>query len=330
MKTRTSKKKDVKSQPSRTIKSHQEPSNIESEKLEKIYKDLSSTPNYSAKIAEFLKKNQNHSVHRRIVRKTFPRRRIITHYPFELFQGDLIEYSKNDYAYANKGHRYILILIDCFSKMVYAAPVKRKNADYMSLAFEQIFRNFNEFPTSLVTDRGLEFYNSKVQNVFTQYGINHYSTKTKTDWKASMAERVIRTLKSRLQKYFYQNKTKKWIDFLPQLVTNYNSTPHRTIGMAPNQVTDQNSPAIYKRVFGDIDIRVKPRLKVGDKVRILSEKTLFEKGYTRNWSEEIYTVGEILQKAGIVWYKIVDSNGKTLPGIKYYWQLNLVSNAPSN
>ena len=120
----------------------------------------------------------------------------------------------------------------------------------MSDAFESIFSDFNEFPNSIITDRGLEFYNSKVQNVFLKYGINHYSTNTKTPWKASMAERVIRTIKSRLQKYFYKTKSKKWVEILPDIIANYNKTPHRTIGMAPDQVTVRNSKEIFKKQFG--------------------------------------------------------------------------------
>ncbi len=302
-----------------------DPSGSGNQDLEQIYSNVKSVPNYSAKIAEFLRNNVNHSVHRRISKKKFPRRRIITQFPFQIFQADLIEYSARDYSYLNNGYKFILVVIDCFSKMVYARPVKRKNADYMSDAFESIFSNFDQFPNSIITDRGLEFYNSKVQAVFTKYGINHYSTKTKTPWKASMAERVIRTLKSRLQKYFYKTKSKKWVDFLPDLIKNYNSTPHRTIGMAPDQVTVNNSDAIYKKQFKTVDFKVAPRLEIGDKVRILEDKTLFEKGYTRNWSEKIYKVTRVIQKSGIVWYKVADLEGNVEPGIKYYWQLNLVS-----
>ena len=291
--------------------------------LEKIYSNIRSIPNYSAKIADFLRKNTNHSIHRRIVKKIFPRRKLVTHFPFQIFQADLIEYPQ--YTHANGGHRFILITIDCFSKMVYAAPVKRKNADYMSEAFDTIFKNFNRFPNSIITDQGLEFYNSKVQKIFETYGINHYHTKSKTKWKAAMAERVIRTLKSRLEKYFYQHKTKRWLDFLPQLVKNYNATPHRTIGMAPDQVTDQNSKTIYKKVFGGSNLRVISRLQRGDTVRILVDKTLFEKGYKQNWTEKIYKIKSIHQRSGVVWYKIEDLENKTVPGIRYYWQLNLVS-----
>ena len=209
--------------------------------------------------------------------------------------------------------------------MVYAAPVKRKSADYMSDAFEKIFQKFNKFPNSIITDQGLEFYNSSVKKIFETYGINHYHTKTKTKWKAAMAERVIRTLKTRLEKYFYQQKTKRWLDFLPQLVKNYNSTPHRTIGMAPDQVTDQNSQSIYKKLYAGKDLKVIPRLEKGDKVRILVDKSLFDKGYKQNWTEKIYQIKAVYQRAGVVWYKVEDFDFVEVSGIRYYWQLNLVT-----
>ena len=209
--------------------------------------------------------------------------------------------------------------------MLYVEPVKRKNSQYMADAFDSILSKFDFFPSSIITDQGLEFYNSSVQSVFQKYGINHYHLKTKTLWKTPMAERVIRTIKTRLERYMYENKNKRWIDFLPQLVKNYNRTPHRTIGMAPIKVTFQNSEEVYKKVFGDINLRVVPRLNVGDRVRILREKSLFEKGYKQNWSDEIYQISKVLQRSGVAWYKLQTLDKKPLPSIKYYYQLNVVS-----
>ena len=295
------------------------------EKLEKIYTELKSVPNYTSKIADFLRQNTNYSLHRRIVKKTFPRRRIITHSPFQIFQADLIEYSQQKYSMVNKGYRFILVVIDTFTKMIYCEPVKRKSSEYMADAMDSILSKFDFFPHSIITDQGLEFYNSSVQKIFLKYGINHYYLKTKTPWKTTMAERVIRTIKTRLERYMYQSKTKRWIDFLPQLVKNYNRTPHRTIGMAPIKVTFQNSEQVYKKVFGDVDLKVIPRLSIGDRVRILLDKSLFEKGYKQSWSTEIYQISKVLQRAGVVWYKLETLDKKPLPSIKYYYQLNLVT-----
>ena len=76
------------------------------------------------------------------------------------------------------------------------AEMKKKDKHHAALAFETIFREFDEFPVNLVTDGGKEFFNSLVAKVFQNYGINHYKTPSKTKWKASMAERAIQTIKS--------------------------------------------------------------------------------------------------------------------------------------
>ena len=293
------------------------------DQLEKLYKDVTSAPSYSAKIAEFLRQHDTHGVYRRIVKKKFPRRKVIARFPFEIFMADLMEYPQ--YKHANNGYCYILIMIDCFSKMLYAAPMKKKNQEWSAEAFESIFKNFDDYPINLVTDGGLEFFNAAVRKVFDTYGINHYKTPTKTKWKASMAERVIRTLKSRLQKYFKTNSTKKWINVLDQFVGNYNSIPHSSHGLAPQDVNSENREYVYKQLYPNKNLTVVCKLKIGDKVRKIREKSEFEKGYTENWSEEIYIISEKRQSQAICWYKIKTLDGGKVPGIWYYYQLNLVA-----
>ena len=157
------------------------------------------------------------------------------------------------------------------------------------------------------------------------YGINHYSTPTQTRWKASFAERVIRTIKSRLQKYFVQNKTKKWIDVIRNVVADYNATPHSAHGLPPQDVTAKNRNDVYKKLYPNIGLKTVCKLQVGDRVRKIIEKTLFEKGYQANWSEEIYVIDQQFQSNLVCWYKIKSLNGEIVPGIWYYYQLNLVA-----
>ena len=270
-----------------------------------------------------MRKNNVHSTHRRIVKKKFPRRHIIVHFPFQIFMGDLIEYSQTDYTHANKGYSFILVIIDVFTKMVYARPVKRKDKFSVSLALESILSELQHYPNTLITDEGLEFYNRNVQEVLDKFAIHHYSIKTKM--KASVVERFIRTLRSKLEKYFSQNNTKNWLTVLPQFIHNYNNTPHRTIGMAPSKVTDSNANKVFKKMFPDIHLEAKPRLSKGNVVRILREKTIFEKGYKQTWSDTCYKIYAVKQAAGRIWYIISDLEDKIIPGIKYYWELNLVA-----
>ena len=293
------------------------------EQLNKLYKDITAAPSYSAKITDFLRKHDVHGVYRRIVKKKFPRRKVIARFPFDVFMADLIEYPQ--YKHVNNGYCFILIMIDCFTKMLYAAPMKKKNKEWTSEAFESIFKNFDEYPVNLVTDGGLEFFNSAVQKVFDTYGINHYKTPTRTKWKASVAERVIRTLKSRLEKYFKVSGKRRWIDTLDQFVLNYNSVPHSSHGLAPQDVSSENREYVYKKLYPLRNLTIACKLKVGDKVRKIREKSDFEKGYTEKWSEEIYTITEQRQSQAVCWYKISNLKGETIPGIFYYYQLNLVS-----
>ena len=91
-----------------------------------------------------------------------------------------------------------------------------------------------------------------------------------------MVERVNRTLKSRIQKYFYKNKTKNWIDIIDKVVDNYNNTPHSAFGIAPNQVSESNRKQVYKRLYPDSGLRTVCKLKEGDRVRKIIEKQLYE------------------------------------------------------
>ena len=293
------------------------------EALKKLYEDIKSAPSFSAKIEAYLRSNAVHSQHRRIIKKKFPRRKIISRFPFDFFQADLIEYPL--LKHQNSNYTYILVIIDCFTRKVWAVPMKFKTAQWTADAFESVFKTFDKFPVHIVTDRGLEFYNSQVQKIFQNYGIHHFSTPTKTKWKASMVERVIRTLKSRLQKYFVKYKTKRWKDVLDQVVQNYNATPHSAHKLPPQDVTDENRDKVYKRLYPNRSVRAVCRLQVGDKVRIIRDKTQFEKGYTANWSEEIYKIREIRQSNAVCYYYISHLNDKPLEGIWYYYQLNLVS-----
>ena len=288
-----------------------------------IYQNVQSVPSFSAKINDFLRKHKLHSVHRRITKKKFPRRRVIARFPFELFMADLIEYPRD--RYNNNGYCFILVLIDCFTKMLYVAPMKRKNKEWCADAFQSIFNHMDSFPINLVTDGGLEFFNSNVQDVFQNYGINHYRTPTSTKWKASVVERAIRTIKSKLEKYFKYKETRKWIDVIDQIVDNINHTPHSAHGLPPQDVNEENRKEVYKKLYPDKKLSVDCRLQKGDRVRKLREKTIFEKGYKQNWSDEIYIIRHVRQSNLVCWYKLETLAHKSISGIWYYHQLNLVS-----
>jgi glutamate 5-kinase len=219
--------------------------------------------------------------------------------------------------------KYINIGIDVFSKMAYAAPMKKMNEFDSTIAMESIINKLPDIPQNIITDLGTEYYNSKIKALFDRYGINHYSIRGKH--KACVAERFIRTLKGRLEKYFFENKTHNWINVLDQFIANYNNSYHRSIKMEPINVNEDNKKKVFNSLYPKSMEQIRPRLNKGDQVRLLKDKNIFEKGYTRSWSLEIYKIEKTFSESTVDFYLISDSAGNILPRKKYYWELNLVT-----
>ena len=132
--------------------------------------------------------------------------------------------------------------------------------------------------------------------------------------KSVVAGRFIRTLKTKIYKYMTSVSKNVYIDKLDDIVGEYNNTCHKTIKMKPVNVKD-NSYIDFKKDVNDRD----PKFKVGDHVRISKYKNIFAKGYTSNWSEEIF-VSEI--KNTVPWtYVINDLNGDEIIGTFYEKEL---------
>ncbi|KAJ8915328.1 hypothetical protein NQ315_008212 [Exocentrus adspersus] len=214
-------------------------------------------------------------------RRNFKRRHVIVKGLNDLIQIDLVEMIP--YARVNKGYRYVLIVINVFSKFVWAEPVKRKTG-----------KDMKAIPRNCQSDMGKEFYNKDFQDLITKFRINHYSTfSTK---KASVVERDI--------------------------VTKYNNTTHKTIRLKPNQVNNRNAKRILQTTYSYLKTSDPKRLKfkVGDHVRISKYRELFSKGYTPNWSNEVFSVIKV-KNTNPRTYLLKDENEEPILGGFYSEEL---------
>ena len=223
----------------------------------------------------------------------------------------------------NRNYNYILLAIDLFSKKIWLRKMRTKSGPETTDAIKSIIADMEFAPQTVIFDEGLEFYNQHVDRLFTQYNIHSYSIRSST--KAGAAERANRTIKSIMWKYFTEHNTKKWVNILDTIQNNYNNTYHSVIKMTPNEVTWENRKQVFKLMYPKITDTIKCKLQVKDKVRVAIKKTIFEKGYTQNWSKEIFTVTKVKQRAGVCWYRIKDQAGNLYPKGKYYYDLNLVA-----
>ena len=252
--------------------------------------------------------------------RNFSRRRVVRGFD-DLWQADMVE--MRPYARQNNGHNYILTVIDVLSKYAWAIPLKSKSASETTAAFSKIFREDARCPKNLQTDNGKEFYNSHMQELAKRRNINHYSTYSVM--KASVVERFNRTLKNDMWKYFTLNGSYRWIEALPNLLSSYNNRKHRTIRMRPIDVTPANAERLLSTVYSRIKIAAPGRFHANDPVRVSKFKTIFEKGYTPNWSTEVFRIAKV-QRTNPVTYLLKDYRGEVIAGGFYEHELLKVSN----
>ena len=180
---------------------------------------------------------------------------------------DLIEVG--NIAKYNRGYRYLLTVVDMFSKYACVQPMKSKTGKAVTEAMAKILKGSEgRKPINLQTDDGKEFYNKTFQALMKQKGIQHFSTSG--DTKASVVEQFNQTLKHRLNRYFTVRNTLNFVPVLQDLVLGYNHSYHRSIKMAPWKVNVSNEDMVWKNLHAKRlgGKRIKPKLKVGDRVRL--------------------------------------------------------------
>ncbi|KAL3102652.1 hypothetical protein niasHT_029463 [Heterodera trifolii] len=242
-----------------------------------------------AEFDDFLQRNTTYTLFKS-KREKFRRLRTVPTGFMTDVQADLADFQA--LSRKNSGYRYLLLAVDVLSRRMFGSPVKSKRPADVKRAFEEVFDQMPKLPETLYTDRGLEFVAKPMKEFFAENGIKKYETSSKK--KAAVAERAIRTLKTRLYKYFSANNTSAWVDVLPMFLSAINNSVCRATGLRPNEISDVNAREVWKRVYGEglVPADKRPKIKAGETVRIPEPKHIFEKGYIPNYSDHVYTVDE--------------------------------------
>ena len=139
-----------------------------------------------------------------------------------------------------------------------------------------------------------------------------------------MVERFIRTLKTRIERYFTETNSVRWVDVLQNISDGINNSVNRSIGMAPNEVTYENRRKVFQKLYGKIAMPLECKFNIGDKVRIPLKKNIFDKGYKVTWTKDIYTVTKQKNDGSVCFYNVESPEGETLEKFFYDQELNLV------
>ena len=247
------------------------------------------------------------------VRFKFKKRRVFSPGPNSIWAADLADLQK--FSRSNKGYRYLLLVIDVFTKYGYIRPLKKKTGKATAAAFKDIFGEAKTSPKRMWLDKGKEFYNTKVNALFDEYNVKMYSTEN--ELKSTIVERWIRTIKRIMWKYFTAARTRNYISIISNLVDKYNSTRHSTIRCTPKEAREpENFSYVFNNLYPDEKIDRKQPFRVGDRVRIARKKGHFEKGYEPNWSEELFKVVTV-QRTNPRTYKLEDMESEPVIGTFY-------------
>ena len=262
----------------------------------------------------------------RPARRRFSRRHVNLRGFKDLFQADLVEMIPH--AEANKNFRYILTVIDCFSKYAWARPIMRKTGREVAEAMESIFKSpekrFLKPPKFLQVDQGGEFNSKVFRRMLKRFNVEMYSSYS--DLKASICERFNRTLKNLMYREFSARGSYNWVDILDDLMKRYNTSVHRTIKCAPIKVRlgdEARLRAIHNANHASVK-RGRQRFQLGDIVRISGIKAEFTKGYYPNWSTELFKIREICNTRPVT-YKLEDYRGRPLLGGVYSEEISRTS-----
>ena len=285
-----------------------------------------------AEVKNWLMKNITYTLHKPVkVNISKSTRPVVVYEIDEQWQADLVDMSK--ISRQNKGFKFLLVCIDVLSKYAWIRPLKSKHGINIRNALKNIFESDGRVPKILQTDKGSEFFNSLVTQLLRKHNVKLITTFSER--KASVVERLNRTMKSIMFRYFTHNSTRVYINVLEDLTHKYNHSLHRMLKMKPVDVNKTNELQVWlnlyeKRLYGNnnynkklVSRKRKTKLEVGDLVRLAIETLPFRKGYLPTWTEELFKIRAVLKTRPIT-FKVSDQSGEDIKGTFYESEIQKV------
>lgn len=237
---------------------------------------------------------------------------------------------------SNDGYCYLLIVIDVLSKYVWVEPLRDKTSSRVTGAFKNILeRAKGRMPLYLQSDRGGEFTGSAFQTLIKKHGIR-FRVARNPDIKASIVERLNRTIRERMWRYFPHRNTKRYIDIVREIIHTYNHTIHSGTKIRPSEVDIHNAylgrknlerRALQQTYNKNYRLKRAPGAVIkyfpGDLVRISRTKNTFERGSEKNFSEEIFEIERVSRRQNLYTYILRDLHGEISDGFFYTEEFTL-------
>ena len=301
--------------------------------LEKLYQVVKKQGKYKIcrnKIKQWLREQDVYTLHRDVKRK-FTRRKIITSGVDTQWGADLASVANT--AKYNDGVNHLLIVMCVFSKYLFVQPLKSKRAKDIIDAFEHILQQ-GRSPQTLYTDRGSEFNNKMFKSYLQKKGIEYFTTQNE-NIKVSPVERIIRTFRNKMHKFFQNSRSYRYLEQLQSLKDSYNSTSHKSLPnhMSPSEVSKENEAIVWEYIYNkpkkhnkksSMNKLIQFKYSKGDLVRLVYNSYTFQRDYQQKWTSEVFKISEQSIRQYLPVYKVVDFAGDHIEGSFYEQELQKV------
>ena len=271
-------------------------------------------------VKQFLDKQPTYR-HFKTPRKT-KRARVVVPSMAVQFEGDLFDLTK--YSRQNNGFKWILLVVDSFSRRVECTPLKSKAGVEVARGLDEIFtrlKNSNKMAPSayFATDLGNEFFNQNVDRIYKKYNVSHFPLRPPI--KCAFAEITGRYVVTRLYKIMFLKATKRWVDQLQAVVAAKNARKNKkTAGLSPDEISYDNQAVVKESLYPEQPAS-KHTLKVGDRVQVVKNRTPFAKSFHGYYSDKVYRVIKVHDHT-VPRYTIEDEeDGETIAGTYYAAEL---------
>jgi IS30 family transposase len=275
------------------------------------------------RIKEILKTLESYSIHKEFHKG----KQNISFARFKRYQFQIDLCFLIDYAEWNDNVKYLLTVIDCFTRYAFVRSLTTKDSKTVLNAFKSIISELEEKPLTIVCDRGSEFVNAAFQTYCNDE--NMKLILPKSNLHAAYVERFNRTLQNLIFRYMTENSTNRYIDQLDNILQTYNSRYNRMINMSPIEAENNpNAELIINNMISKRDSLIKkeiPKFKIGDTVRISKQKDRFSRGYQPQSQVEIFKIYAISDNKKIPLYYLNDENNEKIEGGFYSYELTPVN-----
>lgn len=244
-------------------------------------------------VKTLLSKNEGYTRHRQTKRgKTNP---IYCYSKRQTFSIDLVD-CQNIHK-DNGDVKFLLNVIDNFTKYAWSEPLRNKTRDVVLQAFKKIIKECKIKPKSVFADSGGEFQNAKFKKFCSAKDIDLYFAKS--FGHASMVERFNLTLKRKIYAFMTDNETYRFVPKLKDIMKSYNTSKHSSLpDISPLEAENGNQETFYQmRLLNEKKYMKIPRTNtkydIGDTIRVSTAKNVFSRGFNPQYQDEVFKVNSV-------------------------------------